>query len=249
MRHTDDAAITIERLTAGYGSTPVLSEVSATIPRGRITALVGPNGSGKSTLLGVLAGTLRAQSGTVHRTTAGRPAFVVQHTAIPVTLPITVGETVAMGRWAHRGPWRRLTRADRAITHDCLCRLDLADLATRRLDTLSGGQRQRTLLAQALAQESDLLLLDEPATGLDAASQSAIATVLSEAAAAGVTVVQATHDPVEAARADQRLRLGDGRLVAADQTDTVGSDIAPRRNTARRSATACPPSCSTAERS
>lgn len=223
MQHTADAAIRIERVTAGYGATPVLSEVSATIPRGRVTAIVGPNGSGKSTLLGVLAGTVPVRAGDVHHATARRPAFVVQHTAIPPTLPITVRETVAMGRWAHRGPWRRLTRADRAITTECLERLDLTALAARRLDTLSGGQRQRALLAQALAQESDLLLLDEPATGLDAASQAAIAVVLAEATAAGVTVVQATHDPAEAERADRLLRLDGGRITTASHADEVGA--------------------------
>ncbi|MGS2809786.1 zinc ABC transporter ATP-binding protein AztA [Nocardia sp. MW-W600-9] len=222
MRHTADSAIEIEHLTAGYGATPVLAEVSARIPRGQVTAIVGPNGSGKSTLLGVLAGTVPIQSGRVTRNTAHRPAIVVQHTAIPPTLPLTVRDTVTMGRWAHRGPWRRLTRADRAITQDCLARMDLTALAARRLDTLSGGQRQRALLAQALAQESDLLLLDEPATGLDAASQATIAQVLSEVSAAGVTVVQATHDAAEAARADHLLVLAEGR-IAAGRPGEVGA--------------------------
>ncbi|MFE6925216.1 zinc ABC transporter ATP-binding protein AztA [Nocardia sp. NPDC057663] len=221
MQHTDGAAIKIEHLTAGYGATPVLSEISATIPRGQITAIVGPNGSGKSTLLGVLAGTVPTQSGTVHRSTTQRPAFVMQHTAIPPTLPLTVGETVAMGRWAHRGPWRRLTREDRAIARACLERMDLTALASRRLDTLSGGQRQRTLLAQALAQQSDLLLLDEPATGLDAASQAAISDAVAEVSAAGVTVVQATHDLAEADKAEHCLLLGEGRLIAAGQPGEV----------------------------
>ncbi|WP_410875237.1 zinc ABC transporter ATP-binding protein AztA [Nocardia sp. A7] len=221
MQHTDDVAIRIEHLSAGYPRRPVLCEVSATIPRGQVTAIVGPNGSGKSTLLGVLAGTVTAQAGTVHRGTARRPAFVVQHTAIPPTLPITVREVVAMGRWAHRGPWRRLTRADREIARTCLERMELTELATRRLDTLSGGQRQRTLLAQALAQESDLLLLDEPAAGLDETSQAEISRALAQISAAGVTVVQATHDLDEASRADHCLLLRDGRLKAAGHPKKV----------------------------
>ncbi|MFE3545763.1 zinc ABC transporter ATP-binding protein AztA [Nocardia sp. NPDC059177] len=218
MQHT---AIRIDRLTAGYAENTVLHELSATVPRGRITAIVGPNGSGKSTLLGVLAGTVAARSGTVERTTTRRPAIVVQHTAIPSTLPITVRDAVAMGRWAHRGPWRRLTRADRALAQRCLERMDLTELATRRLDSLSGGQRQRTLLAQALAQESDLLLLDEPATGLDTASQARISEVLDEVAATGVTIVAATHDRVEAGRAAHCLLLRDGRAVAAGLPEDV----------------------------
>ncbi|MFF2087353.1 zinc ABC transporter ATP-binding protein AztA [Nocardia sp. NPDC058176] len=217
MSHTADPALRIEHLTAGYARGPVLFEVSATIPRGQVTAILGPNGSGKSTLLGVLAGTVTPDRGTIHRDTARRPAFVVQHTAVPTTLPITVRDAVAMGRWAHRGPWRRLTREDRAITHDCLERMNLADLATRRLDTLSGGQRQRTLLAQALAQQSDLLLLDEPATGLDTDSKAEISRTLTEISATGVTVVQATHDLAEARRADHCLVLREGHLTAAGQ--------------------------------
>ncbi|WP_446223421.1 zinc ABC transporter ATP-binding protein AztA [Nocardia sp. IBHARD005] len=221
MQHTDDAAIRIEHLSAGYARQPVLREVTATIPRGQVTAIVGPNGSGKSTLLGVLAGTVAAHKGSVHRTTTGRPAFVVQHTAIPPTLPITVAEVVAMGRWAHRGPWRRLTGADREIARTCLERMALTDLAARRLDTLSGGQRQRTLLAQALAQQSDLLLLDEPAAGLDETSQAEISRALAQISAAGVTVVQATHDLDEASRADHCLLLRDGRLEAAGHPKKV----------------------------
>ncbi|TCJ93508.1 zinc ABC transporter ATP-binding protein AztA [Nocardia alba] len=221
MQHTDNAAIRIEHLTAGYARQPVLHDVTATIPRGRQTAIVGPNGSGKSTLLGVLAGTVAVRAGAVHRGTARRPAFVVQHTAIPPTLPITVREAVAMGRWAHRGPWRRLTRADREITRICLERMQLTDLATRRLDTLSGGQRQRTLLAQALAQESDLLLLDEPAAGLDEASVAEISRALAQLSAAGVTVVAATHDLDEASRADHCLLLRDGQLEAAGHPEKV----------------------------
>ncbi|MEU4811917.1 zinc ABC transporter ATP-binding protein AztA [Nocardia fluminea] len=221
MQRTDDAAFRIARLSAGYARQSVLSEISATIPRGRITAIVGPNGSGKSTLLGVLAGTVTAQSGSVHRSTTQKPAFVVQHSAIPAALPMTVREAVAMGRWAHRGPWRRLTRDDREIARACLERMGLTDLARRRLDTLSGGQRQRTLLAQALAQQSDLVLLDEPSTGLDAASRAEISRALAEIRATGVTVVQATHDMAEAAQADHCLLLRDGRLEAAGHPKEV----------------------------
>jgi zinc/manganese transport system ATP-binding protein len=126
-----------------------------------------------------------------------------------------------MGRWAHRGPWRRLTRADREIVRACLERMELTALATRRLDTLSGGQRQRMLLAQALAQESDLLLLDEPAAGLDEASATEISLALAQISAAGVTVVQATHDLDEAGRADHCLLLRDGRLKAAGHPEKV----------------------------
>ncbi|UFS99614.1 zinc ABC transporter ATP-binding protein AztA [Nocardia huaxiensis] len=205
--------IRIDKLTAGYRSRTVLHEVTATIPAGRVTAIVGPNGSGKSTLLGVLAGVIAPLGGEVLRPSRERAAFVVQQSVVPATLPITVRETVAMGRWAHRGPWRRLTRADHAVVGDSLERMGITDLAERRLTDLSGGQRQRALLARALAQQSDLLLLDEPTTGLDIDAQQEISRVLADAAATGVTVVQSTHDRTEAERADHCLMLRDGRLA------------------------------------
>ncbi|GGL19669.1 zinc ABC transporter ATP-binding protein AztA [Nocardia jinanensis] len=205
--------IEIVGLAAGYRGNRVLHEVTGVMPGGRVTALLGPNGSGKSTLLAVLGGIVTPLAGSVTGLGGSRPALVVQQQAIPATLPITVGETVVMGRWAYRGLWRRITRADRAIVADCLARMDITDLADRRLDTLSGGQRQRVLLARALAQQSDLLLLDEPGTGLDAAARAAIGAAIREAAAAGVTVVHATHDPVEAREADHCLLLRGGRVV------------------------------------
>lgn len=216
------ADIEITGLSAGYRDNPVLHDVTATLPGGRVTALMGPNGSGKSTLLAVLAGILTPASGAVDRPgTHQRPALVVQQQSVPPTLPITVAETVAMGRWAQRGLWRRLTRADRAVVADCLARMDVADLAGRRLDTLSGGQRQRVLLARALAQQSDLLLLDEPSTGLDTSAQEAIGAAVREAAAAGVTVVHATHDLADVRHADHCILLRGGRVVGSGEPEAV----------------------------
>jgi zinc/manganese transport system ATP-binding protein len=125
-----------------------------------ITALVGPNGSGKPALLGVMAGVVRPTSGRLQRVGDRPPAFVPQRSAVADALPLTVRQTVEMGRWSHRGPWRRLTRQDRATVDQAMERLGSTDLATRQLGELSGGQRQRALIAQGLAQESDLLLVD-----------------------------------------------------------------------------------------
>ncbi|MEV6426291.1 zinc ABC transporter ATP-binding protein AztA [Nocardia sp. NPDC051463] len=225
MSHTPvPAALRISGLSAGYSGGPVLHDLTTAIPCGRVTAVVGPNGSGKSTLLGVIAGVITPRTGTVWRRSTERPAFVVQHTAIPATLPLTVRETVAMGRWAHRGPWRWLSRQDRNMVHACMERLDITDLATRRLDTLSGGQRQRTLVAQALAQETSLLLLDEPAAGLDSAAQQEISRAIGEVSSHGVTVVQATHDRDEAMRAHHCLLLRDGMLIAEGKPSAALSE-------------------------
>jgi zinc/manganese transport system ATP-binding protein len=205
-------ALVIRDLVAGHGR-PALHGIHARIPRAQVTAVVGPNGAGKSTLLDVLAGVLTPTAGAVERIVGHSPAYVVQRSPAPDTLPITVRAAVAMGRWASRGPWRRLTARDRAVVEDCLRRLGVQDLADRPLGRLSGGQRQRVLVAQGLAQESELLLLDEPAAGLDPQARECIDEVLTRAAADGVAVVAVTHDPEAAARADHCLALRDGHLV------------------------------------
>ncbi|MFJ7118500.1 zinc ABC transporter ATP-binding protein AztA [Streptomyces albogriseolus] len=208
-------------LCAGYPGRPVLREISAWIPKLASTVLVGPNGSGKSTLLGVLAGVIRPTSGDLHRTGDRPPAFVPQRGAVGDTLPLTVRQTVEMGRWGDRGPWRRLTRRDHATVDAALDRLEIRDLASRQLGELSGGQRQRALIAQRLAQKSDLLLLDEPTTGLDPEARERIGTLLTALVADGVTVVQATHDLEAARTADACLLLQDGRLAGQGHPDQV----------------------------
>lgn len=214
MAHATSPAVELRGVSAGYGRHLVLREITARVPRGGVTALLGPNGSGKSTLLGLVAGVLAPASGTLTRHDHGRPAFVAQRSAAPDALPLTVWQTVAMGRWAHRGPWRRLTGRDREVVAGCLARMGIEDLARRQLGALSGGQRQRALVAQGLAQEAGLLLLDEPTAGLDVAAQRRTSEVLSEVGAEGGTVVHATHDLDQALRADHCLLLGSGHLLA-----------------------------------
>jgi zinc/manganese transport system ATP-binding protein len=220
--HGDRAAhVRFTELCAGYPGRPVLREVTASIPKLATTALVGPNGSGKSTLLGVLAGVIRPTSGDLRHHGERHPAFVPQHGAVGDALPLTVRQTVEMGRWGERGPWRRLTRRDHTAVDAALDRLGIGDLASRQLAELSGGQRQRTLVAQGLVQESDLLLLDEPTTGLDPEAKGRIGALLTALVADGVTVVQATHDLEAARTADACLLLRDGRLAGHGHPDQV----------------------------
>ncbi|MFI7390804.1 zinc ABC transporter ATP-binding protein AztA [Streptomyces tendae] len=208
-------------LEAGYSGRPVLRQLTAHIPALAMTALVGPNGSGKSTLLGVLAGVIDATSGQLRYGEGRPPAFVPQRGAVGDALPLTARQTVEMGRWNERGLWRRLTRQDRTVVDSAMERLGVEDLAARQLGELSGGQRQRVLIAQGLAQQSDLLLLDEPTTGLDPEARERITALLTDLVADGTTVVQATHDLEAARSADACLLLRDGRLVGQGPPDRV----------------------------
>ncbi|RPK36262.1 zinc ABC transporter ATP-binding protein AztA [Streptomyces sp. ADI93-02] len=206
--------VRLDGVTAGYPNRTVLDQLIMQIPALTTTAVVGPNGSGKSTLLGVIAGVIRVTAGKDEHGTDKRVAYVTQRSNVADVLPLTVRDAVSMGRWGHRGLWRRLTRRDQDVVESSMSRLGIRSLAHRQLGELSGGQRQRVFVAQGLAQEADLLLLDEPATGLDATAQQLIADVLAEVAGEGLTVVQATHDLEVARSAGHLLLLRDGRLRA-----------------------------------
>ncbi|MEV6909761.1 zinc ABC transporter ATP-binding protein AztA [Amycolatopsis sp. NPDC051071] len=217
----DTTALTLDGVQARYGQRQVLRGVTARMPNAQVTAIVGANGAGKSSLLNVVAGVLPPSAGSVIRRAPGRLAYVTQQSEVSHSLPITVRATVAMGRWAHRGHWRRLTKEDRGVIEECLSRLDITSIADRMLGTLSGGQRQRALVAQGLAQQAGLLLLDEPAAGLDLHAKTLIDDALGTALAEGTTIMRVTHDLDVARRADHCLLLRDGRLVAEGPPDSV----------------------------
>jgi manganese transport system ATP-binding protein len=210
-------------LLLAYGTRAALSDATFALPAGRTVALIGPNGSGKSTLLRALAGLVEPRSGRLDvpaRDRRGAVALVLQTTDVDRTLPVTVRETVTMARYALRGPFARLRADDRAAVDAALERMDVADLAGRQLHELSGGQRQRVLVAQGLAQQADLLLLDEPVTGLDVVSRDLILRAVEEERAAGRTVVVSTHDLDDARRADVVVLLAN-RVVAIGPPEDV----------------------------
>jgi len=197
-----------------YGTVTALAESDFEIVSGKVTAVIGPNGSGKSTLLNVIAGLVTPNAGVVEVDIApGRLSYVMQATKVNESLPVTVREVVAMGRYATLGPYRRMGRADRLAVDDAMERLEITDLATRHLHDLSGGQRQRVFVAQGLTQEHDLLLLDEPLTGIDLTTAQAIDEVIHGETAEGCTVVMTTHDLSEARSTDYVVLLS-GRVVA-----------------------------------
>lgn len=194
-----------------FGTRRVLDGVSFSVRSGTMLGVLGPNGAGKTTLLRALIGTL-AHVGTAH--VASRPAYVPQLGEAVKSFPIDALGVVLMGRYPRLGWWRRPRAADRRLALELLERVGLGARARSPFGALSGGQRQRALVARALAEEAEIMMLDEPLTGIDAPSAETLLEVLGEHAAAGGTVVMSTHDLAQAARACRELLLLNGRLIA-----------------------------------
>ena len=217
--------ITLRDVVVERGHATVLRIGSLEIPRG-VTAVVGPNGSGKSTLLHVISGLLPAGQGAV--TVSGRSpnrvrrdiAYVLQAQHASEHLLVTADEVVGLARAATLGAFRPMRRRDRDAVTRATDRLDVTALGRRHLAEMSGGQRQRVFVAQGLAQEADVLLLDEPTAGLDMVSAEAIRTVIEEERTAGRFVLVATHDLDDARRADFVVLLN-GEVVAAGPPESA----------------------------
>ncbi len=211
-------------IVLAYGGKVAVDRSSFTINPGQVTAIIGPNGSGKSTLLNAIAGLVEPISGSIEVTigdgSTGRVAYVLQSTKVNESLPISVGEVVTMGRYATAGKFSRLDDTDRVAVSAAMGRMDITDISGERLHALSGGQRQRAFVAQGLAQEHDILLLDEPLTGIDLPTAQAIDEVIHEETQRGCTVVMTTHDLSEAQFADHVLLLS-GRVVASGTPEAV----------------------------
>jgi ABC-type Mn2+/Zn2+ transport system ATPase subunit len=221
------SAVEARAVTVAYGDVVAIRDATFTIPAGRHTAVIGPNGSGKTTLLRVISGLAKTSGGRVdvaaRRRSSGRNpgvAHVLQATRINDAVPLTVREVVTMGRYAHHGLLGRLTAHDHAAVARAMERMTVAHLANRQIVHLSGGQRQRVYVAQGLAQEAELLLLDEPVTGLDAPSLARITTVTDEEVTSGRTVVTTTHDVADAGLADHVLLVA-GTVVAEGSPEDV----------------------------
>ena len=196
------AALEVRNLTVHYGDVLALDRVSLTLRRGSICALIGMNGSGKSTLFKAIMGTVRPDRGTVvigglppkQARRAGIVGYVPQSEDVDWSFPLSVYDVVMMGRYGFQNFTRHPRPADRAAVAEALDRVELTDLADRRIGALSGGQRKRAFVARGLAQGADVLLLDEPFAGVDRRSEATITELLRELASAGATVLVASHD-------------------------------------------------------
>ena len=222
-------AVHARELQLAYGDIVAVQGATFTVPRGATTAVIGPNGSGKTTLLRAISGLQPPRSGSIE--VFGAPpdrhreavAHVMQTNTVNEAVPLTVVEVVRMGRYAVLGALGRFRARDHHAVSDAMERMGISDLAHRQLRDLSGGQRQRVFVAQGLAQRADLLLLDEPITGLDLPSQDRIDSVLAQEVAAGRTVLLTTHDVNTAAGADHVLLIAT-HVVASGAPDEVLTD-------------------------
>ena len=179
----NDIAIDVRDLTVSYGPVPALLDISVEIPAGKLVGVIGPNGSGKSTLIKSILGFVKPDVGEVFlfgqvaTTTKGKVAYVPQRGAVDWDFPVTVREVAAMGRYGHRRWWQNLTPEDYRLADEALKKVRMQELSHRQIGQLSGGQQQRVFMARALAQDADILLLDEPFAGVDAATERAILDV------------------------------------------------------------------------
>lgn len=219
-RHKHDQPILdVSKLSFRYNGREALENVTFHLHEAERIAIVGPNGAGKSTLIKVIAGVLQPTSGEVSIYGA-RPnkhvciGYIPQRSQVDWHFPVSVADVVMMGRSAKLGPFNFPHKKDWEIVNHALETVELANLAPRQIGQLSGGQQQRMFIARALAQEAELMLMDEPLTGLDAPSQEGILNLMDRLKREKVTVLVATHDLDQAATHFDRIMLLNHKIVA-----------------------------------
>jgi manganese/iron transport system ATP-binding protein len=214
----DQPILDVQRLYVTYDGHNALENITFHLHAGERVAVVGPNGAGKSTLFKVVAGILPPNSGEV-KISGYNPrghiciAYVPQRNLVDWRFPASVADVVMMGRIGQVGLFRWPRRADWDIVHASLEAVDMDPMANRQIGELSGGQQQRTFLARAMAQEAELVLMDEPLNGLDAPSQEAILSLLEKLRQQQITVMVATHDLGQAASHFDRVMLLNHRMI------------------------------------
>ena len=215
-----------QHITVRFNGRTALEDITFHLHAGERIAVVGPNGAGKSTLFKVVAGVLQPSAGEVN-IFGSRPrahvciAYIPQRSQVDWNFPVTVADVVMMGRsaklgllnWPHKQDWEYVRHALELV--------ELSDLAERQIGQLSGGQQQRMFIARALAQEAELILMDEPLSGLDMPAQEGLLNLLDTLQNQNVTVIVATHDLDQAARYFDRIMLLNRRIIAFDLPQNV----------------------------
>ncbi len=215
-----DVYINARRLSIGYSSEIVVSNINFELGRGEAIALIGTNGSGKSTLLKTIVGLLPVKGGqlTIFDEPPGnnhpRIAYLGQFHASGFLLPIRAKDVVRMGRFPSHGLWQRMNKQDDEIIYAAMKTMGIENLADSPLRSLSGGQQQRTYLAQVLAHQADLLVLDEPTSGLDAGGRELYLHAINDELCRGASIIMATHDIQEEAALCHQVMLLARRVIA-----------------------------------
>jgi manganese/zinc/iron transport system ATP- binding protein len=227
--HHPASPLSIDDVTVAYNRKPVLWDIDYDAPAngGSLIGVVGPNGAGKSTLIKAVLGLVPLASGHIHA--FGKPAkkqrrligYVPQRETVDWDFPVSALDVVAMGRYGRIGLFRRVGRADKNAAMECLDQVGMSAFAHRQISQLSGGQQQRVFLARALAQEAQLYLMDEPFSGVDAATEKAIVEILRTLRAAGRTCLVVHHDLPTVPEYFDHVILLNMRIVAAGPTDEV----------------------------
>lgn len=216
----------VQNISVRYNGRVALEEITFHLHAGERIAVVGPNGAGKSTLFKVVSGVLQPSTGEVN-IFGSRPrshvciAYIPQRSEVDWSFPVSVADVVMMGRSAKLGLLNWPHKSDWEYVHSALEIVELSDLAERQIGQLSGGQQQRMFIARALAQEAELMLMDEPLSGLDTPSQEGLLSLLDTLRDQNVTVMVATHDLDQAARHFDRIMLLNHRIIAFDVPQTV----------------------------
>ena len=220
MTTNSAAVIDVEHLTVSYHAKPALLDVSVQIESNQLVGVIGPNGAGKSTFIKAILGFVKPDLGTVlingksAQRAKGEVAYVPQRGAVDWDFPITVKEVALMGRYQQIPWYQSPASVDVEAAFEALKMVRMEDLSERQIGELSGGQQQRVFMARALAQGSDILLLDEPFAGVDAATERAILDVLERAKTSGKTLVVVHHDLSTAADYFDKLILIKQRMYA-----------------------------------
>lgn len=220
----------IHDMTVAYHRKPVLWDVDLAVPEGKLVGIVGPNGAGKSTLIKAIMDLVPKASGWVR--IYGRPysesrqaiGYVPQRESVDWDFPISAFEVVLMGRYGHVGWIRRPGKEDRAAAEDALRKVGMEAYADRQISQLSGGQQQRIFLARALAQDARVYLMDEPFSGVDAATERAIIDILVELRSRGKTMLVVHHDLQTVRDYFDWLIMMNMRVVASGETREVFTD-------------------------
>lgn len=221
------SSISAKQLNVWYGKQHALADVSFELGHGKLIGIIGPNGSGKSTLLKALLNLIPSQSTEIKfygedlDKVKNKIAYVPQRESVDWNFPISVEEVVAMGRLNPKKLFQRLKASDKELITETLISVGINDLRKKQIGELSGGQQQRVFIARAIAQQAELILMDEPFVGIDMASQENILDLLLELKKSGKTIVMVHHDLSTVAQYFDEVLLMNNRLVTHDETRNV----------------------------